>query len=399
MSTLPKLALIPSGYKASKVYSTLPTNGDGDFTFSRTGTATRVNKDGLIETVGSNVPRLDYLDNTCPSLLLEPQRTNETTYSQDFTQTSYWNNVIDVVVTKNEAIAPDGTFTANKIQSNSGTNFKILRVNAFTIPSGITMSMFVKRGNHDYIIFKAQGDYWFNLSNLTWGGSYSNVGYEDYGNDWIRLYATTTSSILSYFGIYLSDSSFNQYWTATGNEFVYVWGGQYETGSYPTSYIKTVGSTVTRLKDECINGGNSDLFDITEGTFFVDVTPFKASDFFRISLSNGTGDEEIIYLFVNNNSQVTIISENSGVGQVSYTANITFGTRNKLAFTFKNNEFKFYVNGSLEHTDTSGAITEDLNVLHFAGNNGAFNFFQGKVHDTRVYDRVLTDAELISLTT
>ena len=200
----PKLALIPSGYKSGTVYSILPNDASGDFDFDRASVGTRVRKDGLIEEVTNDVPRLDWYDSGCPSLLLEPQRTNDTTYSEDFTQTSYWNNVIDVVATKDEAVAPDGTLTANKIQANSGTNFKILRKGAFTIPSGVTISMFVKRGNHDYIIFKAQGDYSFNLSTLTWGGSYSNVGYEDYGNGWVRLYATTTSSVLSYFGIYLS---------------------------------------------------------------------------------------------------------------------------------------------------------------------------------------------------
>ena len=48
---IPSLAMIPSGYKDGKVYSVLPSNGDGDFTFSRGSNATRVNKDGLIETM------------------------------------------------------------------------------------------------------------------------------------------------------------------------------------------------------------------------------------------------------------------------------------------------------------------------------------------------------------
>ena len=61
----PKLALIPSGYKSGKVYSILPTDGVGDFDFSRGSTATRVNKDGLIETVNNNVPRLDWLNSDC----------------------------------------------------------------------------------------------------------------------------------------------------------------------------------------------------------------------------------------------------------------------------------------------------------------------------------------------
>ena len=43
------LVLIPSGTKTSKVYSQKPVSGDGDFTFSRSTAATRVNADGNIE--------------------------------------------------------------------------------------------------------------------------------------------------------------------------------------------------------------------------------------------------------------------------------------------------------------------------------------------------------------
>jgi hypothetical protein len=79
MSLLDTASLIvtPNGYKASKLYSIVPSDGTGDMTFSRTGnTATRVNSSGVIETVNANIPRLDYTDSTCPKLLLEPQRTN-----------------------------------------------------------------------------------------------------------------------------------------------------------------------------------------------------------------------------------------------------------------------------------------------------------------------------------
>jgi hypothetical protein len=79
------LVVTPNGYKASKLYSIVPSDGTGDMTFARTGdTATRVNSSGLIESVTANKPRLDYLDSTCPKLLLEPQRTNLLTYSSDF---------------------------------------------------------------------------------------------------------------------------------------------------------------------------------------------------------------------------------------------------------------------------------------------------------------------------
>ena len=74
MST-PSIAMIPSGFKAGKVYSVLPLSGAADLTFTRASSATRVNKDGLIETVATGVPRLDYSDGVCPVLLIEPQQT------------------------------------------------------------------------------------------------------------------------------------------------------------------------------------------------------------------------------------------------------------------------------------------------------------------------------------
>jgi hypothetical protein len=76
------LALIPSGYKSGLLYSVIPDNGNGDFTHTRGSTATRVNAGGLIETMASGVPRLDYplidgVVQSCPALLLEPSRTND----------------------------------------------------------------------------------------------------------------------------------------------------------------------------------------------------------------------------------------------------------------------------------------------------------------------------------
>ena len=87
------LVLIPSGYKASKLYSVVPTSGDGDLTFSRSTTATRVNADGLIETVAINTPRLDFTGGGCGKYLFEPQRTNlylnsDTLATQNITTTA-----------------------------------------------------------------------------------------------------------------------------------------------------------------------------------------------------------------------------------------------------------------------------------------------------------------------
>ena len=70
----PKLALIPAS-QGSKVFSVLPSDGSGDFDFSRSGKATRINSQGLIEEVSNGQSRLNYpmIDGKvvgCPSLII-----------------------------------------------------------------------------------------------------------------------------------------------------------------------------------------------------------------------------------------------------------------------------------------------------------------------------------------
>ena len=115
MSLLDKASLIvtPNGYKASKLYSIVPSNGAGDMDVTRATTATRVNPNGLIESVAIDVPRIDYLNSTCPSILLEPQKTNVQTWSEDFSNAVYIK--VGASVSSNAIVAPDGTTTGDKL--------------------------------------------------------------------------------------------------------------------------------------------------------------------------------------------------------------------------------------------------------------------------------------------
>jgi hypothetical protein len=79
--TQASLILTPTAYKATDLYSIVPSNGNGDMTVVRNTTATRVNSSQLIESVAINVPRLNYDANGSASILLEPQRTNSTANS------------------------------------------------------------------------------------------------------------------------------------------------------------------------------------------------------------------------------------------------------------------------------------------------------------------------------
>ena len=118
------LVTTPNGYKAGTLYSIKPTSGAGDMTVVRATTATRVNSAGLIESVANNVPRLDYSNGTCPCLLVEPQRTNLLTYSEQFNN-GVWGlfssgTGVNPIITANTTTAPNGTLTADTIVFNSG---------------------------------------------------------------------------------------------------------------------------------------------------------------------------------------------------------------------------------------------------------------------------------------
>ena len=112
---IPSLAMIPTGFKDGKLYSVLPESGAGDFSVVRGSGATRVNKDGLIESMANDIPRLDYTDGGCPVLLTEPQSTNLVVSSE-------LNNVENIVVSASSyTVSFYGTGSITLSGAHSGT--------------------------------------------------------------------------------------------------------------------------------------------------------------------------------------------------------------------------------------------------------------------------------------
>jgi hypothetical protein len=361
----------------------------------------------------TDVPRLDWLNSNCPSLLLEPQRTNLILYSEEFTGSNW--GTLNTLINSDTVISPNGTMTANTLQRTStSASYRSHNISKSASSITYTTSTFIKKGSDNYFSMRAQGSYpsradfrfRFDTEEIYYTQAFSNFtildyGVDNYSNGWYRLHFTYTSDTHTNLSITFSPRSTDgniDNSDTSDNSFAYVWGAQTEVANYVSSYIKTETSTVTRLKDECINGGDSDLFDITEGTFFVDILPYiNSSSNHYISLNDGGNSDRFVFIFQSYGTQVRLFASSGGFNIISHYQNITFYQRNKLAVTFKEDEFKFYVNGSLVNTVTSGSMPTGLNQLDFSEHNGNRNF-EGKIHDTRVYDRVLTEAEAIELT-
>ena len=395
-----KLLLIPTGYKTSKVYSVFPTDGDGDFDYTRSGDASRVNPGGLIQTVGTNIPRIDHFGGGCPTLNLEPQRTNLFQRSEEFDNT-YWTKA-RASVTANQIISPDGQLTADKFFDSTDNNSHLV-YRSMSITNGVeySFSCFMKKGtlSKGFLAFNSADAQTvvFDLENgivESQGANIDSSKIENYGNDWYKCsftHSSTSTTFLYRVGTYNGGI----YYTGTGTDYIYIWGAQLEQGDYVSSYIKTTTGIATRQKDECLNGGDANLFDITEGTFFVDSYVYNSGNQTTIGLSDGSDSNKVILIFQSYGTQVRVYSS----GGVSSFLNLTFNQRNKIAVTFKENEYKFFINGSLVGSDTSATVPTGMDRLNFSNRTNTANHFEGKIHDTRVYDRVLTQTEAETLTT
>ncbi len=407
------LALIPSGTKASTLYSVLPANGNGDFTHTRGSTATRVNKDGLIESVASNVPRLDYplIDGVvqdCPALLLEPSRQNKQVYSEQFDNAA-WSKT-NSSITSNAGVSPDGNTTADKLVADTSNNKHYVQDITSSLTGVYRASVFAKADGYNYMEIgeRATGGARA-VFNLSTGEIETQIASPDakieyYGNGWYRCSIEETMSSSSFaFRISVSDNATSDSsWTGNGTDGILIWGAQLELGDYPTSYIPTTTASVTRSADTCNGSGTSAEFNDSEGVLFAEiqglVDPDDTSRY--IALSDGTLSNSILIQF-RNNGELRLFNSGTVLANTIYYENIDLTENNKIAVKYgtTTGSYKVYLNGIEKTLNASFSATSmtGLNDLSFEYVTGGFNFV-GKVKQLIVFNEALTDAELATLT-
>ena len=368
------------------------------FSFSRASSATVVNKDGLIETVGSGEPRIDFSNDAKGALLLEPSRSNFIPYSNGFDNVAWEKGGTGTasapIVSANQGISPDGTNNAFKVDFNlnGGTSTsdrcRLTELFTGTTATNYTFSYWIKAFNSSDIgkVFN------FNVDNV------DNFGSIVVTENWQRVVFTsqsTNSPINSHIQIRGS-------YGTSGSVSILLYGFQAEVGSYPTSYIPTQGSAVTRVADVCNNGGNEQVINSTEGVLMAEISALDDDLTNRIiSLSDGTNSNIISVQFSNaqSNDIIAYYNATGQTGRVISTTSYNIKSFNKIALVWNNSSFKFYVNGYLIGSATieTPLVNNTLNQLKFQYGNGTLPFY-GNAKDLRLYNTALTDAELQALT-
>ena len=362
------------------------------FNFSRASKATVINKDGLIEEVGSGQPRVDYLNNTKGALKLEPSRTNLVTYSNGFTDSSWLPTGVTVV---SGVISPDGTSNAFTL-SNTASSGIIQK--AVSLTGLRVVSIFAKKGTHRYLRIGAYGgtnSYAnFDLENgVVADGANANI--EDYGNGWFRCICHSADGTTGGVQIFPSNNTTG---AATTNGSIQIYGVQLEQGSYATSYIPTSGSAVTRVAESCSQTPPDGVIGQTEGTIYAELgnIPSQAIDDVFVELSDGTSNNRILF-YADSNGYIRNQIKASGSISSLINTNVTVSSNMKIAITYKSNEAKVFINGvQYGGTDTS-VVVPSVNKMNLENYTGARSQ-TSTLKDVRIYNIALTDQELIALT-
>ena len=277
----PSLAMIPSGYKDGTLYSVLPNNAGGDFNVTRGSLATRVNKNGLIEPVGTLgadvVLNGDFAQGSQEWVLTDgvsitaqgARITSDGTF-QDIQQANVLviGDTYEIEYEITESVNGTIGFTSNfgnlQLKNTVGVhkfygvaqNSTTLQIKRSTSPTDITIdNIKVKRLNGDDTPRIDYTDGGCPVL-LTEPQSTNLLTDSNDFSKWITAGDTTVE------GGYLSPDGTNNAYKVSGTDSALTRGATSETGTR-TIYARTVSGTGTAHL--CSYHGNTDnLFTITE---------------------------------------------------------------------------------------------------------------------------------------
>lgn len=354
-----------------------------------------VAKDYFPTTTRLNIPRLDYTGSTCPSILIEPQRTNlflNSVLTGTGTTPTSWSAGF---TTGTSAPATSTMSTIGQAYTFTTSASRQVINQSLSYVSGTTYACSVYVENvtgtipiTEVLFFNGTGTHTFYKDGVLISSSTAVVS----GSRYTAVFsATATLSQQVRVGNGCTTST-------TGS--IRLSMPQLEVGANATSYIPTTTATVTRNADVISKTEISSLIGQTEGTLYVEVNVNNWTNLSRIfSISDGTSTNRIMTLFNTSNRFRVIMDNSGGAAQADISSSSLSNGIHKLAVGYKSNDFVFYVDGVLIGSDTSATIPAcSAAYLGKIETSASSNFLDSGIKSAALWKTRLTNAELAALT-
>jgi hypothetical protein len=357
----------------------------------------------------------------CFGILVEPAATNLCLDSEELDTTSW--NTFNIAVDDQFTSAPDGATTADKLTAANVAGGSLLYSDDITTSASTTYtaSVYAKAGTNQYFTVSFPGastaNRWvaatFDLTNGTMtqstagaGGTLVGASVTAIGNGWYRCSVTGShGDAASQLYLQINNSgtptlgnSSTQSWTPAGTETIYAWGAQLELGSVATSYIPTLGSTVTRAVDNIKAATSSWPLGATEQSMFAHMLDIATGNKTFLAISETTGDDSLLIGRDSPATNVFSAAFDENVSQAGFVAGTnTQGASFKVAARYKANDFHAALDGTLSGApDTSGTFPTTLDNFQF--NYGTETFAHCMYYRIVLVPRALDNTELQTVT-
>jgi len=366
---------------------------------SRATTGTYYDATGTLQTASIDEARYTYnpSDLTAPSsLLLEDASTNLLQYSEVF-NASIWTK-IGAVITANASSAPDGNTTADGFDNTLTIEDRAVQLVANTGVNTYTFSVWIKAGANRTLAIELteQG-----------GTAFSNIVNCSVTSEWQRFTITGTTNsdntgVYAVIGRNSSDQASDYR----------IWGAQLEQSTFPSSYIHTTTTAVTRSADVSTSVATTRASDITtsthydnfpsgsSGTIIMDVAVFDSSAT-KYLLSVYEDATNYFYIRLLSTGQINVASEYENTVKIGLgsTVSLVVGTKYRIGVTFDETGSTLYLDGVQVDTDTHTGLTfsQLLNSIPvtiggLSGNSSSNR--DGNYSSIRFYDKALTAEEM-----
>ena len=371
----PSMLIVPQFYKAGNLYQDVPPFVAEDttmrFTVSRNTTATRVNSSGLIESVASGVPRIDWLGQSCPALLVEASGQNQALWSRDLSVSGTW--VASGITAVRNAVGADGTASGATTLTATAASATITQNILHVLQSRIFSAYMRRVSGSGQIQLTTNGGINWQTVTLTSAFAPFNSGAQTVvsGQVGIRMIAS--------------------------GDVIEVDFTQAEVGPIATSPIPTTVAAVSRAADVISASGAlvSGLIGQMEGTIYLDLTVLGKGSSSSTRWLQIFGASNNIGLAINSSDLFRSIVNTQS--DTLLTAPL-ISSRVKVAWAYDATGTTCFINGT-QYTLTLGGnqtMSSLTSIIIDGSANSSLGF--ARIRAAALYTTRLTDAQLAELT-